>query len=184
MHNVWFRCDPCFRRGSFMYLMHKSPLPTQVYTPTCLKPLNQMHQERMIRLANKPIIDEAKVNKRGKFSKRKVRICFRFLYCSGIMLLVTCNRVHYIPFTITERNRWENYCLQVLAIVSFFFLFVSFVREYLPFVCPSIQVMSNQEAVDFIKDVKDPQAAARQLTEAAVARKSKDDISCIVVKFN
>ncbi|RZS12309.1 hypothetical protein BHM03_00043728 [Ensete ventricosum] len=46
------------------------------------------------------------------------------------------------------------------------------------------KVMSNQEAVDFIKDVKDPQAAARQLTEAAVARKSKDDISCIVVKFN
>ncbi|CAL9178168.1 unnamed protein product [Musa hybrid cultivar] len=46
------------------------------------------------------------------------------------------------------------------------------------------KVISNQEAVDFIKDVKDPQAAARQLTEAAVARKSKDDISCIVVKFN
>ncbi|XP_009412455.2 probable protein phosphatase 2C 62 [Musa acuminata AAA Group] len=46
------------------------------------------------------------------------------------------------------------------------------------------KVMSNQEAVDFIKDVKDPQAAARNLTEEAVARKSKDDISCIVVRFN
>ncbi|RZR85210.1 hypothetical protein BHM03_00012159, partial [Ensete ventricosum] len=46
------------------------------------------------------------------------------------------------------------------------------------------KVMSNQEAVDLIKDMKDPQAAAKHLTEEAVARKSKDDISCIVVKFN
>ncbi|KAG6486546.1 hypothetical protein ZIOFF_055123 [Zingiber officinale] len=46
------------------------------------------------------------------------------------------------------------------------------------------KVMSNQEAVDFMKDIKDPQTAARSLTEEAVARKSRDDISCIVVKFN
>jgi protein phosphatase 1L len=46
-----------------------------------------------------------------------------------------------------------------------------------------IQVMSNQEAADAIKDIKDPQAAAKHLTEQAVIRKSKDDISCIVVKF-
>jgi len=43
--------------------------------------------------------------------------------------------------------------------------------------------MSNQEAVDAIRDIKDPQAAAKHLTEEAVARKSKDDISCIVVRF-
>jgi protein phosphatase 1L len=43
--------------------------------------------------------------------------------------------------------------------------------------------MSNQEAADAIKDIKDPQAAAKHLTEKAVIRKSKDDISCIVVKF-
>jgi protein phosphatase 1L len=43
--------------------------------------------------------------------------------------------------------------------------------------------MSNQEAADAIKDIKDPQAAAKHLTEQAVIRKSKDDISCIVVKF-
>lgn len=43
--------------------------------------------------------------------------------------------------------------------------------------------MSNQEAVDEIKDFKDAQAAAKHLTEQAVKRKSKDDISCIVVKF-
>ncbi|KAJ3705387.1 hypothetical protein LUZ61_009092 [Rhynchospora tenuis] len=45
------------------------------------------------------------------------------------------------------------------------------------------KVMSNQEAVDAIKDIKDPKAAAKHLAEEAVAKKSKDDISCIVVKF-
>jgi protein phosphatase 1L len=45
------------------------------------------------------------------------------------------------------------------------------------------KVMSNQEAADAIKDIKHPQAAAKHLTEKAVIRKSKDDISCIVVKF-
>ncbi|KAH7675554.1 protein phosphatase 1L protein [Dioscorea alata] len=45
------------------------------------------------------------------------------------------------------------------------------------------KVMDNQEAVNSIKDIKDAQAAAKHLTEEALARKSKDDISCIVVKF-
>ncbi|KAL0739105.1 hypothetical protein Bca4012_015315 [Brassica carinata] len=45
-------------------------------------------------------------------------------------------------------------------------------------------VMSNQEAVDVIKSVKDPQAAAKHLIEVALSKKSKDDISCIVVKFH
>ncbi|KAH9621073.1 hypothetical protein KSS87_004533 [Heliosperma pusillum] len=45
------------------------------------------------------------------------------------------------------------------------------------------KVMSNQEAVDAIKSIKDTQSAAKHLTEAAVSRKSKDDISCIVVRF-
>lgn len=46
-----------------------------------------------------------------------------------------------------------------------------------------MQVMTNQEAVDAIKNIKDAQSAAKHLTEAAVSRKSKDDISCIVVRF-
>ncbi|GLT74329.1 hypothetical protein SLA2020_461340 [Shorea laevis] len=46
------------------------------------------------------------------------------------------------------------------------------------------KVMSNQEAVDTIKHLKDAQAAAKRLIEEALSRKSKDDISCIVVKFN
>ncbi|MED6125439.1 hypothetical protein PIB30_068588 [Stylosanthes scabra] len=45
------------------------------------------------------------------------------------------------------------------------------------------KVMSNQEAVDAIKDIKDARSAAKHLTEAAVNRKSSDDISCVVVRF-
>ncbi|XP_073065773.1 probable protein phosphatase 2C 9 [Primulina eburnea] len=45
------------------------------------------------------------------------------------------------------------------------------------------KVMSNQEAVDVAKKIKDPQKAAKQLATEALNRESKDDISCIVVRF-
>nr|XP_010916865.1 probable protein phosphatase 2C 41 [Elaeis guineensis] len=45
------------------------------------------------------------------------------------------------------------------------------------------KVVSNVEAVDIAQKIKDPQAAARQLTTEALNRDSKDDISCIVVRF-
>lgn len=45
------------------------------------------------------------------------------------------------------------------------------------------KVMSNQEAVEMVKSIKDPQAAAKRLTSEALTRKSKDDISCIVIRF-
>ncbi|KAG8492313.1 hypothetical protein CXB51_009819 [Gossypium anomalum] len=45
------------------------------------------------------------------------------------------------------------------------------------------KAMSNQEAVDSIKSIKDARFAAKHLTEEAVKRNSKDDISIIVVKF-
>ncbi|KAL0357072.1 UNVERIFIED_CONTAM: putative protein phosphatase 2C 9 [Sesamum calycinum] len=45
------------------------------------------------------------------------------------------------------------------------------------------KVMSNQEAVDIAKKIKDPQKAAKQLATEALNRESKDDISCIVVRF-
>nr|GMD91589.1 probable protein phosphatase 2C 9 isoform X1 [Ipomoea batatas] len=45
------------------------------------------------------------------------------------------------------------------------------------------KVMSNQDAVDIVKKIKDPQKAAKQLAMEALNRDSKDDISCIVVKF-
>lgn len=46
-----------------------------------------------------------------------------------------------------------------------------------------VQVVSNEEAVNCIKGINDAQAAAKRLTEEAVSRKSKDDISVIVVSF-
>uniref|UniRef100_A0A0R0H9F2 protein-serine/threonine phosphatase n=1 Tax=Glycine max TaxID=3847 RepID=A0A0R0H9F2_SOYBN len=45
------------------------------------------------------------------------------------------------------------------------------------------KVMSNQEAVNCIRNIKDARSSAKRLTEEAVNRKSTDDISCIVVKF-
>uniref|UniRef100_A0A7N0ZV42 protein-serine/threonine phosphatase n=1 Tax=Kalanchoe fedtschenkoi TaxID=63787 RepID=A0A7N0ZV42_KALFE len=45
------------------------------------------------------------------------------------------------------------------------------------------KVMNNQEAVDAVKSIKNAEAAAKYLTDEAVKRKSKDDISCIVVRF-
>jgi len=44
-------------------------------------------------------------------------------------------------------------------------------------------VMSNQEAVDSIKSIKDAESAAKHLIDEALSRKSRDDISCIVVIF-
>lgn len=43
--------------------------------------------------------------------------------------------------------------------------------------------MTNQEAVDIARKIRDPQKAAKQLATEAVNRESKDDISCIVVRF-
>lgn len=45
------------------------------------------------------------------------------------------------------------------------------------------KVMSNHEAIEMVKSIKDPLAAAKRLTSEALARKSKDDISCIVIRF-
>ncbi|MCL7042144.1 hypothetical protein MKW94_001543 [Papaver nudicaule] len=45
------------------------------------------------------------------------------------------------------------------------------------------KVMSNQEAVDCIKDIDDAKEAAETLVEEALDRGSTDDISCIVIIF-
>ncbi|XP_059638148.1 probable protein phosphatase 2C 10 [Cornus florida] len=45
------------------------------------------------------------------------------------------------------------------------------------------KVMANQEAVDIARRIRDPQKAAKQLTAEALKRDSKDDISCVVVRF-
>ncbi|EPS66804.1 hypothetical protein M569_07972 [Genlisea aurea] len=46
------------------------------------------------------------------------------------------------------------------------------------------KVMTNEEAVGAIRGMRDARSAAKHLIEEAVSRKSKDDISCIVVKFH
>ncbi|KAF2299694.1 hypothetical protein GH714_002520 [Hevea brasiliensis] len=45
------------------------------------------------------------------------------------------------------------------------------------------KVVSNQEAVDIARRIKDPLKAAKQLKTEALKRDSKDDISCVVVRF-
>ncbi|KAJ7946726.1 Protein phosphatase 2C-like protein [Quillaja saponaria] len=45
------------------------------------------------------------------------------------------------------------------------------------------KVMANQEAVDIAIKIKDPVRASKQLAAEALNRDSKDDISCIVVRF-
>ncbi|KAJ9687002.1 hypothetical protein PVL29_015739 [Vitis rotundifolia] len=44
-------------------------------------------------------------------------------------------------------------------------------------------VLSNEEAIDIARKTRDPQRAAKQLVAEALNRESKDDISCIVVRF-
>lgn len=46
------------------------------------------------------------------------------------------------------------------------------------------KVMSNQEAVDQVRDARDARKAAARLVDEAVRRGSKDDISCIVVRLH
>ncbi|KAK4342074.1 hypothetical protein RND71_037890 [Anisodus tanguticus] len=45
------------------------------------------------------------------------------------------------------------------------------------------KVLSNQEAADCIKNIKDARSAAKHLNEQALAKGSTDDISCVVVRF-
>ncbi|URD86180.1 hypothetical protein MUK42_12027, partial [Musa troglodytarum] len=45
-----------------------------------------------------------------------------------------------------------------------------------------ILVINNQD-VNLVKSIKDPQAVAKCLTIKTLARKSKDDISCIMIRF-
>ncbi|KAJ7530608.1 hypothetical protein O6H91_14G009900 [Diphasiastrum complanatum] len=45
------------------------------------------------------------------------------------------------------------------------------------------KVMKNEEAVECVRSITDPQFAAKALADEALARRSTDDISCIVVRF-
>ena len=45
-------------------------------------------------------------------------------------------------------------------------------------------VCTDQEAVDIVRRVNDPQVASKKLVEYALARFSTDNLSCMVVRFN
>jgi protein phosphatase PTC1 len=45
-------------------------------------------------------------------------------------------------------------------------------------------VCSDQEAVDLIRHIHDPQEASKKLVEYALARFSTDNLSCMVVRFD
>jgi protein phosphatase PTC1 len=45
-------------------------------------------------------------------------------------------------------------------------------------------VCSDQEAVDLIRNVHDPQGASKTLVDHALARFSTDNLSCMVVRFD
>ncbi|KAH0684769.1 hypothetical protein KY290_023479 [Solanum tuberosum] len=44
-------------------------------------------------------------------------------------------------------------------------------------------VLSNEEAVTLVQDIKDAEAASRRLIEEAYSRGSSDNITCVVVRF-
>jgi protein phosphatase PTC1 len=45
-------------------------------------------------------------------------------------------------------------------------------------------VCSDQEAVDLIRNIQDPQVASKALVDHALARFSTDNLSCMVVRFD
>ncbi|XP_022760303.1 putative protein phosphatase 2C-like protein 44 isoform X2 [Durio zibethinus] len=46
------------------------------------------------------------------------------------------------------------------------------------------EVMKNQEAVNLIRHLEDPQEAAECLTKEALSRMSKSNISCVIIRFD
>ncbi|GMI72054.1 hypothetical protein like AT3G23360 [Hibiscus trionum] len=46
------------------------------------------------------------------------------------------------------------------------------------------EVMKNQEAVNLIRHLEDPQEAAECLTKEALTRMSKSNISCVIIRFD
>lgn len=45
-------------------------------------------------------------------------------------------------------------------------------------------VCSDQEAVDLVRNIQDPQAASKALVDHALARFSTDNLSCMIVRFD
>ncbi|KAJ9241691.1 hypothetical protein DTO169E5_3435 [Paecilomyces variotii] len=59
------------------------------------------------------------------------------------------------------------------------------VDEFLILACDGLwDVCSDQEAVDLIRNVQDPQEASRILVDHALSRFSTDNLSCMVIRFD
>ncbi|KAF2710216.1 protein phosphatase-like protein 2C [Pleomassaria siparia CBS 279.74] len=57
--------------------------------------------------------------------------------------------------------------------------------EFLILACDGLwDVCSDQEAVDHVRNIHDPQAASKALVDHALARFSTDNLSCMVVRFD
>ncbi|KAK7937830.1 protein phosphatase 2C isoform beta [Apiospora aurea] len=57
--------------------------------------------------------------------------------------------------------------------------------EFVIIACDGLwDVCSDQEAVDLVRELSDPGAAAKQLVDHALARFSTDNLSCMVVRFD
>ncbi|KAF3209566.1 Protein phosphatase 2C 1, partial [Orbilia oligospora] len=56
--------------------------------------------------------------------------------------------------------------------------------EFIILACDGLwDVCSDQEAVDLIRTVQDPQDASKALVDHALARFSTDNLSCMIVRF-
>ncbi|QIW95364.1 hypothetical protein AMS68_000882 [Peltaster fructicola] len=59
------------------------------------------------------------------------------------------------------------------------------IDEFLILACDGLwDVCSDQEAVDLVRNIHDPQAASKALVEHALARFSTDNLSCMLVRFD
>ncbi|KAK8154540.1 phosphatase 2C-like domain-containing protein [Phyllosticta citrichinensis] len=57
--------------------------------------------------------------------------------------------------------------------------------EFIILACDGLwDVCSDQEAVDLVRNIKDPQAASKSLVDHALARFSTDNLSCMIVRFD
>lgn len=84
----------------------------------------------------------------------------------SLSLSVALESGRYVTISRSNQNRETNHLTKRLM---FQFL---------------LQVMKNQEAINLIRHIEDPQDAAKCLAKEALNRISKSDISCLVIRFD
>lgn len=109
-------------------------------------------------------------------------------------IYITCRSLWRLGLKTHHCNRFRwNWALRsngydsvvIVYIVNVWDILRASIIPLIPFceIAFSIQVMSNQEAIDLARREKDPLKGAKALVTEAVNRDSKDDISCIVVRL-